>query len=343
MSDPFTYRDAGVDLERADALKERLARIVQSTRTPEVAAAFGSFGGRFRLPAGGELVATADGVGTKVLVAARAGRHDTVGQDLVNHCVNDALCEGALPLFFLDYLACGRLDPEVVEAVVSGVARGCRANGAALLGGETAEMPGVYRPGEYDLAGFLVGRVEYHRVAGREVAAGDRLLALPSNGLHTNGYSFARSLVFDRLGLAPESPWPGAEASVAEVLLRVHLSYLEPLREGCGAGWVRALAHITGGGIPGNVRRILPPDLDAVVDVGSWEWGPVFGLLARESGAAPEELYRILNMGVGMIAVTRPREANLLRESLAAAGCAAFPCGELRPGSGRVRLEGRSA
>lgn len=337
-TDAYTYRDAGVDLDRAAALKGRLGALVEGTRTPSVRATFGSFGGRFAVERDSELVATADGVGTKLRVAFRAERHDTVGEDLVNHCVNDLLAEGAAPLVFLDYVGCGELDEETILDVVSGVARGCRANDCALLGGETAEMPGSYPPGEYDLVGFMVGRMAYPEVAERDLRTGDRLLALPSSGLHTNGYSFARALLFDRAGLSVEEPWPGLDASVGDVLLRVHRSYLHALEGACAAGRIRALAHVTGGGIPGNLSRVLPEGLDAVVDARSWEPPPEFRWLARESGAAREEIYRTLNMGVGMIAVVRNEELADAASRISQAGLAAFPCGELVGGEGEVRF-----
>ena len=339
VREPLTYRAAGVDLEAAEATKLRLRELVESTRTEAVQAGFGSFGGR--LAAGGEeLVASADGVGTKLEVAIRAGRHDTIGEDLVNHCVNDILAEGATPLAFLDYFACGELDPEVTVEVVRGVARGCRLNRCALLGGETAEMPGFYPPGRYDLAGFILGRLEFAEVAAREVRAGDCLLGLEAGGLHTNGFSFAREVLFERLGLAVTDPWPGLGASVADVLLRVHRSYLEPLRAACVRGRVRALAHITGGGIPGNLRRILPADLDAVVQTSSWAPLPEFVFLGRESGASPAELYRVFNMGLGMIAVVAPEDLEEVETGARAGGCATVRCGQLSEGSGEVRLVG---
>jgi len=343
----ISYGDAGVDLRAAEELTGRLEKIVGSTRTADSDGEFGSFGGRFRLPAATELVASADGVGTKVLVAAAAGVHDTVGEDLVNHCVNDILAEGAEPLFFLDYFACGRLDPDVAEAVIAGVARGCRANGCALIGGETAEMPGVYAPGHYDLAGFIVGRRVWDIPGRAGVAAGDRLIGLPSSGLHTNGYSLARKVLFDRLGLGPHDPFPGAGAdagggapTVADVLLRVHRSYLEALRPAFDAGAVRALAHITGGGIPGNLRRALPEGLGAVVDVGSWDAPAEFDVLAGAADLAGLELYEALNMGVGMIVVASPDRVPEVREAAGAAGLAAFDVGEVRVGAGEVRLAG---
>lgn len=342
----LSYRDAGVDLSAADALKDRFRELVESTRTGGVRSAFGSFGGRFRLDEASDLVASADGVGTKLKVAFRTGRHGTVGEDLVNHCVNDILTEGAEPLFFLDYFACGELRQEVALRVVEGIARGCRISGCALLGGETAEMPGFYPPGEYDLAGFLVGRLAYPEVAARSLKPGDRLLGLAASGLHTNGYSFAREVVFERLGLGVTDPWPGLEAAgaptVGDVLLRVHRAYLPCLREVCASGRIRGLAHVTGGGIPGNLRRVLPGDLDARIETDSWEPSPEFRVLAEESGAPPEEMFRVFNMGIGMIAAVRASEMEEVRSRIEANGCPAFPCGELVEGSGKVWLEGSS-
>ena len=345
--DRVSYGDAGVDLRAAEELTDRLKTLVGSTRTAGAEGEFGSFGGRFRVPAETELVASADGVGTKVLVAARAGIHDTVGEDLVNHCVNDILAEGAEPLFFLDYFACGRLDTDVAEAVISGVARGCRRNGCTLIGGETAEMPGVYERGHYDLAGFIVGRRVWDLPGRAAVEVGDRLIGLPSSGLHTNGYSLARKVLFDRLGLGPHDAFPRAgegtgESTVAEVLLRVHRSYLAALRPALDADAVRALAHITGGGIPGNLRRVLPDGLEAVVDVGAWAAPAEFGVLAEAAGLAGLELYEALNMGVGMIVVAPPDRAIEVREAAGGVGLASFDCGEVRAraGVGEVRLAG---
>jgi phosphoribosylformylglycinamidine cyclo-ligase len=336
---PYTYADAGVDLYAAEGLTSRLASLVESTRTDRVRGEFGSFGGRFRLGGSTELVASADGVGTKVMVAGKAGRHDTIGQDLVNHCVDDILTEGAEPLFFLDYFACGRLNPDVAHTVVEGVARACRENGCALLGGETAEMPGLYAPGDYDLAGFVVGRVVFDLPGRESVMAGDRLVGLPSTGLHTNGYSLARGLLFDRLGLGIADEFPGAGATVGEVLLRVHRSYFPHLRAACSEGRIRALAHITGGGLPGNLSRVLPPDADAVVDLGTWDPGPVFSFLAAESGMDTGDLFRALNMGIGMVAVVERACVDDVLESVRATGLEPFVCGEIRTGSARVVLE----
>src|SRR4051812_33875262 len=258
------YRSAGVDIEVADDAKGRIKRLVESTFTAGARGAFGGFGGMFRVPTDVPkpvLVSSADGVGTKVKVAIEAKRFDTVGHDLVNHCVNDILVQGAVPLFFLDYVAFGKLEPSVVEEVVAGVAAGGRENGAALLGGETAQMPGMHTPPDYDLAGFIVGCVEEDQVLGSDrVRDGDVLIGLESNGLHTNGYSLARRIVSERMRLGPSDPFPGENCSTADALLRVHRSYLRSLR--AALPHIRAMAHITGGGLPGNLNRALPSHLD---------------------------------------------------------------------------------
>lgn len=336
---PITYRDAGVDLREAESLTRRLAELVNSTRTASSEGEFGSFGGRFRVPGSSELVASADGVGTKVLVAARAGVHDTVGECLVNHCVNDILAEGAEPLFFLDYFACGQLDQDVAFRVIEGVARGCRENGCALLGGETAEMPGVYEPDHYDLAGFIVGRRVFDIPGRSGVRPGDRLVGLPSSGLHTNGYSLARKVLFERLGLGPEDPYPGVPGeTVSEVLLRVHRSYLGSLRSVLEAGSVRALAHITGGGIPGNLSRALPAEADAVVDLDSWTPPALFGCLRSESGLPDSDLFETLNMGIGMIAVVPEDRLDGVLADRGIRDAGGFECGRIRSGAGSVVL-----
>jgi phosphoribosylformylglycinamidine cyclo-ligase len=286
----LTYGEAGVDREVAARTKDRIAALVESTRTAGVVSRAGGFGGLFRVPAGYAkpvMVSSADGVGTKLKVAIMADRHDTVGVDLVNHCVNDILVEGARPLFFMDYIGMGRLQQHVVEDVVAGLARGCRENGCVLLGGETAEMPDFYAPGEYDLAGFIVGMVdEDARPGAHRVRAGDDIIAIASSGFHTNGYSLLRRLLFDRLGLAVTDPYPDAEASVADVLLRPHRSYAPALLPLIGAGSISALAHITGGGIPENLVRVLPDDIRAVVDRASWSVPPEFGR-CRSMAACP--------------------------------------------------------
>jgi phosphoribosylformylglycinamidine cyclo-ligase len=336
------YRSAGVDIAAAEAAKRRLRALVDSTRTDGVVGEFGTFGGLFRAP-GDErylLVASADGVGTKVKVAIETGRHDSVGQDLVNHCVNDILTQGALPLFFLDYLAFGKLDPAVAERVVAGVAAGCRENGCALLGGETAEMPGLYEPGDYDLAGFIVGKVREDDLLGPDrIEPGDAILGLASTGLHTNGYSLARRIVQERLGLTWDDPFPGEDgASVADVMLRVHRSYLEPLRHFLRG--IHALAHITGGGIAGNLTRILPTRLDAEIELGSWRMPNVFAVLRKAGPVDHTEMLRTFNVGLGMIAVLDPDRVESLVEALAACGVEAWVIGRMVRGHGLIRYRG---
>ena len=339
-SAPLDYRSAGVDLDAADDAKGRIRRLVESTLTAGARGAFGGFGGMFRVPPGMRhplLVASADGVGTKVKMAIEAGRHDTVGHDLVNHCVNDILVQGASPLFFLDYVAFGRLDPQVVEGVVAGVAAGCRENGCALIGGETAEMPSVYTPPDYDLAGFIVGAVEEDEVLGADgVREGDVLVGLASSGLHTNGYSLARRIVSERLRLAPEDPFPGEDASAADVLLRVHRSYLAIVRPLLDR--IHGLAHITGGGLPGNVNRTLPPGLDAVIDTGAWEVPNTFQVLREAGRVPPDEMFRTFNMGIGLVALCGAQDADAVLTGAANAGIGAWRIGHTVAGSGQVRL-----
>jgi phosphoribosylformylglycinamidine cyclo-ligase len=335
---PLDYRGAGVDLEAADEAKRRIKRLVESTFTTGARGGFGGFGGMFRMPAEVRrpvLVASADGVGTKVKVAIEAGRHDTIGQDLVNHCVNDVLVQGATPLFFLDYVAFGKLEPPVVEAVVAGVAAACRQNGCALIGGETAEMPGLYTPPDYDIAGFIVGCVEEDRVLGPDrVREGDVVVGLASSGLHTNGYSLARRVVSERLRLRATDRFPGEDATVADVLLRVHRSYLPALRPVLDR--VHAMAHITGGGIPGNVNRALPGHLDAQIDAGKWSVPSLFRVLAEAGQIVRDELLRSFNMGVGMIVITDDAGAAATIDSAAGVGVPAWRVGRIVRGSGRV-------
>jgi phosphoribosylformylglycinamidine cyclo-ligase len=340
---PLSYRAAGVDIDAADDAKHRITKLVESTYTAGTRGAFGGFGGMFRMPEGGKkplLVSSADGVGTKIKVAIEARRHDTVGHDLVNHCVNDILVQGAEPLFFLDYVAFGALVPATVEAVVAGVAAGCRENGCALMGGETAEMPGLYTPPDYDLAGFIVGHVEEDRVLGAaRVREGDVLTGLASTGLHTNGYSLARRIV-ERMGLAYDDPFPGAKESVADTLLAVHRSYLAILRPLLGE--IHAMAHITGGGLPGNLNRVLPPTVDAVVDTASWALPNLFQVLAEGGGVEREEMFRAFNMGVGMVVISGTAESSRIQDAAKRHGVQAWPMGVVAKGSGRVILNGGS-
>ena len=338
--DALRYGSAGVDLDASNAAKNRIKKLVESTFTSGVVGGFGGFGGMFRFPAGMDkpvLVSSADGVGTKIKVAIESNRHDTIGRDLVNHCVNDILVQGALPLFFLDYVAFGKLDPRVVEAVVAGVAAGCRENGCALIGGETAEMPGLYAPPDYDLAGFIVGYVEEERILGpQRVRPDDVLIGLPSSGLHTNGYSLARKIVKDRLKLRPNDAFPGGGGVVADVLLAEHRSYLPALKPVLDR--VHAMAHITGGGLPGNLDRALPPALDAVMDLSSWQTPNVFRVLMEAGAVEPAEMYRTFNMGVGMVVICGPSDVDAVLSAATGAGVSGWILGSLKPGTGAVIL-----
>jgi phosphoribosylformylglycinamidine cyclo-ligase len=292
----------------------------------------------FRVPGGMRkpvLVSSADGVGTKIRVAIEAKRHDTIGHDLVNHCVNDILVQGAVPLYFLDYVAFGVIDPPVVEQVVAGVAAGCGENSCSLIGGETAEMPGIYQPPDYDLAGFIVGCVEEDEILGPHlVKEGDLLVGLASSGLHTNGYSLARKIVAERMKLGMNDRFPGDDATVAEVLLAIHRSYLAVLRPLLEK--IHAMAHITGGGLPGNVDRALPPTVDAVIDAASWSVPSVFTELQKAGEVPTGEMFRVFNMGVGMVLIVPPENADVIIRAADAAGIAAWQMGEVRAGNGSV-------
>ncbi len=335
------YRAAGVDLDRAERAKEGIRGLVEATRDRFTLSGLGSFGGLYAVPDDVQrpvLVSSADGVGTKLKLAFLTGVHDSVGQDLVNHCVNDILVQGARPLFFLDYLATGEMEEGVVEGVVAGIARACRQNGCALLGGETAQMPDFYAEGEYDLAGFIVGIVGRDQLLdGSRVRSGDVLVGIGSSGLHTNGYTLARRIVFDRAGLGVEDPFPELDDSVGSVLLRVHRSYLPALAPEVEEGTLHALAHITGGGISGNLPRVLPAGVGARIDTGTWEIPPVFQVLERLGGVARDEMFRVFNMGVGMIAITAAEEAEALVERLRDRGEVAWILGETT-GTGAVEL-----
>lgn len=341
MTSADRYRAAGVDLAVAERAKARLAELVGGTRTGASRGAIGGFGGMVRVPADVPdpvLVASTDSVGTKVLVAIAAGRHDTVGECLVNHCVNDILVHGARPLGFLDYFATGKLDPDVLADVVSGVARGCRAHAMPLLGGETAQMPDLYRAGDYDLAGTIVGVVsEGEALHGDRVRAGDVLIGYAASGFHTNGYSLVRRVLFDEMGLGVDDRFPDTERAVADVLLEVHRSYFAavwPVR-----ARVHALAHVTGGGIPGNLNRVLPQDVDAVVLDGRWPVPVWCEVVQRGGGVSDEEMRNVFNLGVGMIAVCAAADADAVRRAAAAAGIETWTIGGTAAGSGTVRWE----
>jgi phosphoribosylformylglycinamidine cyclo-ligase len=319
------YKSSGVDIDAGNETVRRIKSLAKSTFTPAVLSDIGSFGGLFRLdPSAWQepvLVSSADGVGTKLKVAFMANQHRTIGVDLVNHCVNDILVQGALPLFFLDYLATGRLSPDVAEQIVDGLARACRDNGCALLGGETAEMPGFYADGEYDVAGFIVGAVDGTRIVdGRSIVPGDVLIGLPSSGLHTNGYSLARKVAFEVLKLTVDSHVPDLGETVGEALLRVHRSYLPVIKPLLGNGTIKGMAHITGGGITENLPRVLPPGTAARVNRTSWRVPAIFRWIG-ESGRVPEyDLRRALNMGIGMILVVAARDVDVVRRDLLNAG-----------------------
>lgn len=319
------YRQSGVDIDAGNETVRRIKSLARGTFTLGVLSDIGSFGGlfaldpqQFREPV---LVSSADGVGTKLKVAFMTGRHATIGADLVNHCVNDILVQGAAPLFFLDYLAAGRLSPDVAEQVIAGVARACGENGCALIGGETAEMPGFYADGEYDIAGFIVGAVERSSIIdGRGVVPGDVLIGLRSSGLHTNGYSLARRVLFDVAGLSPSTHQVELGTSVGEALLATHRSYLRPVRPLIAATLVKGMAHITGGGITDNLPRVLPQGCGAVVDRRTWTVPPLFQLIQQLGRVEDAEMLRAFNMGIGLILVCAERDTHAALNGLAAAG-----------------------
>ncbi|HZH80100.1 MAG TPA: phosphoribosylformylglycinamidine cyclo-ligase [Gemmatimonadales bacterium] len=337
------YAAAGVHLDAADEAKRRIAALVKTTRTALAVGDIGAFGGMVRVPPGYErpvLVLSTDGVGTKVLVAARAGIHDTVGEDLVNHCVNDILVHGARPIAFLDYVATAELDPETAAAIVSGVARGCKAHEMTLAGGETAQMPDLYQAGQYDLAGTIVGVVEERAALhGDLVRPGDVLIGYASNGLHTNGYTLARRIVFERLRLDVRDEFPETGRTVAQVLLDVHRSYAAAVNPVLSR--LHALAHITGGGIPGNLVRVLPEGCEAVVDARAWRWPPVFRVLMRAGEVSLGEMRRVFNLGIGMIAIAARDDTEAVIAAAKRAGVEAWIIGEIRPGTTAVKFAER--
>ena len=345
MHRQIRYRDAGVDIAEADRAVSFIKKFARPTFTRGVLTDIGSFGAAyqisgFRKPV---LISSTDGVGTKLKVAFLTGRHDTVGEDLVNHCVNDIAVQGAVPLFFLDYFAVGKLDARVAAAVVSGIARGCRQNGCALIGGETAEMPGLYAESEYDLAGFVVGAAERSGLlTGKGIREGDILLAMPSTGLHTNGYSLARKLLFDVAGYGPKTLLPEVGDTVGDALLAVHRSYLKPIRGLIAAGLLRGAAHITGGGITDNTPRMLPQGLAAAIDTASWRIPPLFEVLRRIGGIPDDDYRRTFNLGAGMIFAVPARGARRAETLLGRMGESPFRIGAvIAQKRGRPRVEYR--
>jgi phosphoribosylformylglycinamidine cyclo-ligase len=337
------YKAAGVDIDAGNETVRRIKSLARGTFTPGVLSEIGSFGGLFRLDSDRYrepvLVSSADGVGTKLTVAFMTGRHDTVGADLVNHCVNDILVQGAEPLFFLDYLATGRLSPAVAEQVVTGIARACRENGCALIGGETAEMPGFYADGEYDVAGFIVGIVEQAKlIDGRTVVPGDVLIALPSAGLHTNGYSLARHVLFDTAGWTHDTMVEELGLTIGDALLAPHRSYLPFVRPLIDRGVLKGLAHITGGGITENLPRTLPDGCGVEIDLTAWSVPPLFRLIQEHGAIARDEMFRAFNMGVGLVLVCAQDDAGRVIDLLAEAGEPdAFRLGTVVAGSRSVR------
>ena len=338
----FTYADAGVDIERANRTKQRIKYLAHRTFNKNVLSEIGGFGGLFQVDKkkfkDPVLVSSVDGVGTKLKLAFEMNLHHTVGGDLVNHCVNDIVVQGAVPLFFMDYLAVGKLDPEVAEKIVAGIADACKHNGCALIGGETAEMPGFYPPQEYDLAGFIVGVVERDRIiTGKAVEVGDILMGLASNGLHTNGYSLARKLLFSIAGYSPESYVNQIKGKIGNELMKQHRSYWPILRRLIEADTISAMAHITGGGITENLPRVLPKGTGAVVEMGTWPILPIFEHLQKLGNIEPAEMMRTFNMGIGMLLVISPKKFKRVQSILDRIGEKAYVVGRIVKGERKVQ------
>jgi len=338
---PISYSDAGVSIDKATAATEKIKQLARSTFNARTLSEIGSFGGMFdgAFPALSQpvLVASADGVGTKLKIAFLTNTHNTVGRDLVNHCVNDILVQGARPLFFLDYIAAGVLAPEVVAGIVEGITVGCRENNCVLLGGETAEMPGFYAEGEYDVAGFIVGVVDRAKVIdGHDIRAGDVLLALPSVGLHTNGYSLARKLFFEVAGYDAGTILPELNQTVGEALLQPHKSYLRPLEGLLDSGLIKGLAHITGGGLTDNIPRILPEGVSVRVERGMWPVLPIFKLMQEIGNVSDAEMFRTFNMGVGMVIISSAQAAGTIKAHLKERGESVYEIGRVVEGNREV-------
>jgi len=338
---PVTYADAGVNIDRANKTKKRIRYLAHKTFTRNVVSEIGGFGGMFSVDKekwiDPVLVSSVDGVGTKLKVAFEMKTHHTIGADLVNHCVNDIAVQGATPLFFMDYLATGKLEPEVAEKVVEGLAEACKHNGCALIGGETAEMPGFYPEGEYDLAGFIVGAVERERIInGKTVEVGDVILGLPSNGLHTNGYSLARKLLFEIAGYTPETYVNELKGKVGNELMRTHRSYWPVIKKLLAGECVAAMAHITGGGITENLPRVLPRGVAAVVELGSWPLPPIFEHMQKLGNVPKDEMLRTFNMGIGMLLVVPSKKFKKAQSVLERIGEKAYTVGRIVKGERRV-------
>jgi phosphoribosylformylglycinamidine cyclo-ligase len=340
---PITYRDAGVDIDAAtDAIAEAKARI-EGTQGPDCLSKIGSFGGLYRVPVERYrepvLVSSTDSVGTKVKVAVLMDKHDTVGQDIVNHCVNDILVQGAVPIYFLDYIGIGRVTKKTMAGLLTGLAKACEENECALLGGETAEMTDVYSEGEYDLVGTVVGIVERERILdGSKAREGDVLIGLPSTGLHTNGYTLARKVLFEREGLSPDSRIPELQRTVGEELLRIHRSYLHDVKPLLDRDLVHSLAHLTGGGFTDNLPRVLPDGLRSVVRKSAWRVPPIFEVLAEKGPVPEEECYRAFNMGIGLVVVADREDEEAVLDSLRDRGADPVVIGEVVAGEPGVDL-----
>lgn len=343
MTQSSTYRDAGVDIDAANQATEKIKELARATFNARTLSEIGSFGGMFdgafpgmRHPV---LVASADGVGTKLKIAFATDVHNTVGRDLVNHCVNDILVQGARPLFFLDYIATGKLAPNTVAAIVEGVANGCRENGCVLLGGETAEMPGFYAAGEYDIAGFIVGIVDREKIIdGHTITQGDIVLGLPSVGLHTNGYSLARKLFFEDASLGPEVYLGSLRTTIGEALLRPHLSYLGVLEGLLDGEVIKGLAHITGGGLTENIPRVLPEGTGVEIQRGSWPVLPIFEVMQQLGNMEIAEMFRTFNMGIGMVIICDQANGSRIKKHVESAGEPCYEIGRVTQGDRNVRL-----
>jgi phosphoribosylformylglycinamidine cyclo-ligase len=333
------YARAGVDIDLGNRLKRGLGRQLASTHGPEVLGKAGGFGGLFRADFKGlrepVLVSSIDGVGTKLKLAVALDRHDTIGQDLVNHCVNDIAVVGARPLFFLDYVGTGKLEPHVFGQILAGLTKACRAARCALVGGETAQMPGIYQRGDYDLAGCIVGVVDRRQIIdGSRIRAGDVILGMPGEGLHTNGYSLARDILFNTMGLEPAARLPGLRRTLGEELLRVHPNY-QPKLAVLPPGMIKGAAHITGGGLVDNLPRVLPPGCDAVIETLRWKIPPIFGILERGGQVPREEMFQVFNMGIGMAVIVSAKDAPAALRTLPRSRL----IGRIEPGAGRTQIK----
>ena len=340
----LNYAASGVDIAAADKAKEKIKTLAKATFNESVLSEIGAFGGFFRPELTGMkspvLISSADGVGTKLKLAFMSRRHNTVGEDLVNHCVNDILVHGARPLFFLDYIATGKLDPETVAEIVEGLARGCRNNGMALLGGETAEMPDFYSPGEYDLAGFIVGLADKEKIInGANIAEGDVIIGLASNGLHTNGYSLARKVIFDVGGMKYNDNVESMGMTIGDALLMTHKSYLKSISPLINDFEIKGMAHITGGGISGNFVRILPDNVKAVIRKGTWNVKPIFDFIQKTGSIADEDMFEAFNMGIGYIVVISENNVDNVVESLKASGELPYIIGKIEKGEKEIVIK----